>query len=528
MSAKSTISSTSKKRCAIYTRKSKEDEHKQEFGSLEAQREAGEAYIQSQRNAGWEASPIHYDDDGFTGANTDRPALQRLLSDIEHGRVDVVVVYKIDRLSRSLLDFARLIALLEGHHVSLAAVTQEFNTSTSIGRLVLNMLLSFAQFEREMIAERTRDKMRAARKRGKWIGGMIPLGYDVRDKKLVVNDDEAAQVSALFRMYDEEHSILKVVEGANDLGWRTKVWKTRRGHVRGGKLWTKSLMGRLLQNRTYRGKVTVDGELRAGEHEAIVDDETFARVGTQLAAGRNGRDRIARNLHGFLLRGLVRCKACGTAMVSSTGRSRGKDYRYYTCLSVRQRGTSACRVRSVAAGALEQFVVDRIRELARKPNVIVDTMAAIRALNEADMPALEAERRRLEHEQGQVKAELRALVPRLAEVTGAAATVVTERLGQLDERSGQIEARLVQLTASAQSARDNAIEPAHVSEALTVFDQVWDALKINERIRIVGLVVERVEFDGIGDKISVSYSPTGMALLHDETSPTPAEGRTAQ
>jgi len=196
-------------RCGIYTRKSTEEGLEQEFNTLDAQREAGEAYVQSQKTEGWEVSPTRYDDGGYTGANTERPALQRLLADIKRGHIDVVVVYKIDRLSRSLLDFAKLIEVFDTHKVSLVAVTQQFNTSTSLGRLVLNILLSFAQFEREMIAERTRDKMRAARRKGKWIGGMMPFGYDVKDKKLVINDEETQQVKALFDMYLEEHSILK-------------------------------------------------------------------------------------------------------------------------------------------------------------------------------------------------------------------------------------------------------------------------------------------------------------------------------
>jgi site-specific DNA recombinase len=520
MGARVTAPAKIVRRCAIYTRKSREEGLQQEFNTLDAQREAGEAFVQSQRTEGWEVSPVRYDDGGYTGANTDRPALQRLLADIERGQVDVVVVYKIDRLSRSLLDFAKLIEVFEKRQVSLVAVTQQFNTATSLGRLVLNILLSFAQFEREMIAERTRDKMRAARRKGKWIGGTVPFGYDARDKKLVVNEAEAQQVRALFDMYLEERSILRLVEHANGLGWRTKSWNSKRKGGRPGGHWTKSIMGRLLANPIYAGKVIADGHEIPGEHPALVEEETFAKVAAQLSAGRNGREWVARNLHGFLLRSLVRCSVCQTAMISSTGRSRGKDYRYYTCLSARQRGTSACSVRSVPAEALESFVVDRIRELAVRPSVLADTIAAVAAEQEAANPALDVERKQLEGERAKVAAESRALVMRLAEASGPAAGAITERLGELETRRAEVEARLSDLATAAAEAHTRRITSGEIAEALKGFDEVWDALTMNERIRVAALIVERVDFDGRAGKIAVTYSPTGLALLHDEVAPT--------
>ncbi|MDX2087845.1 MAG: recombinase family protein [Kofleriaceae bacterium] len=517
----------SRRRCAIYTRKSTEEGLDQDFNTLDAQREAGEAYVHSQRSEGWEVSPVRYDDGGYTGANTERPALQRLLADIERGHVDVVVVYKIDRLSRSLLDFAKLIEVFEKRRVSLVAVTQQFNTSTSLGRLVLNILLSFAQFEREMIAERTRDKMRAARKRGKWIGGTVPFGYDVRDKKLVINEAEAQQVRALFDMYLEDHSITKLVEHANALGWRTKSWTTKRGQVHRGGLWTKSIMGRLLTNSVYVSKADVEGETYPLENPAIVDEVKFTRVAKQLAAGRNGRDCVARNLHRFLLRGLVRCVACGTAMVSSTGRSRGKDYRYYRCLSVRQRGTSACTVRCVSAGAIEAFVVDRIREAARKPSLVAEAIAAVSEEQAARAPELENERARIDREREQVRAEARALVTRLAQMPAGAADAITLRLAELETLGSQLDARRGDVEALLRASAAQVVTPAEVTAALVAFDEVWDALTINERMRVVQLIVDRVELDGNAGKIAVRYSPTGLALLNDELSSSPTKGNAA-
>jgi site-specific DNA recombinase len=244
-------------RCAIYTRKSSEEGLDQEFSSLDAQREAGEAFIKSQAHEGWICLPRHYDDGGFTGGNMERPALQRLLADIESGKVDGVVVYKVDRLSRSLLDFARLMEVFEKKRVAFVSVTQQFNTASSMGRLVLNVLLSFAQFEREIIAERTRDKIAATRRKGKWAGGMPLLGYDVdpRTFKLVVNPEEAERVRAIFVLYLKHRGLIRVVQELERRGWCTKRWRTRKGSVRGGKPFTKTNLRQLLTNVVYLGQV---------------------------------------------------------------------------------------------------------------------------------------------------------------------------------------------------------------------------------------------------------------------------------
>ncbi|UUO05327.1 recombinase family protein [Blastopirellula sp. J2-11] len=272
-------------RCAIYTRKSTEEGLEQEFNTLDAQREAGEAYIQSQRHENWVCLPDRYDDGGFTGANMDRPALRRLLADIESGKVNCVVVYKVDRLSRSLLDFTRIIETFDRNKVSFVSVTQAFNTASSMGRLVLNVLLSFAQFEREMISERTRDKIAAARRKGKWSGGMPVLGYNVEQTKLILDDAEARRVREIFEMYLERQSLLDVAKELENRCWRTKRWTTKKDTERGGRRFDKGSLYNLLTNVVYIGKVRYKTEVYEGEHEAIIDPETFAKVQT-LAAGR--------------------------------------------------------------------------------------------------------------------------------------------------------------------------------------------------------------------------------------------------
>lgn len=275
-------------RCAIYTRKSSEEGLAQEFNSLDAQREAAEAYILSQRHAGWTALAEHYDDGGYTGANLERPALRRLLADIEAGAIDCVLIYKVDRLSRSLLDFARLMGIFEQRGVSLVSVTQQFNTTASLGRLTLNILLSFAQFEREIIAERTRDKMSAARRKGKWVGGIPALGYDVAPGggKLVVNEEEARQVRGIFTMYLEHGTLSPVLSDIQRRQWTTKRWITKKGRRHPGRPFVAADVLRLLTNRIYTGRVHDQGQIYPGEHTAIVEEAVWQRVNTRLEAER--------------------------------------------------------------------------------------------------------------------------------------------------------------------------------------------------------------------------------------------------
>ena len=356
--------------CAIYTRKSTEEGLEQEFNSLDAQREAAEAYILSQRSEGWLALPDRYDDGGFTGANMDRPALVRLLDDIKAGRVDCVVVYKVDRLSRSLLDFARIIGVFEAHGVSFVSVTQQFNTATSVGRLMLNVLLSFAQFEREMIAERTRDKIAAARRRGKWTGGTPVLGYEVDPKggRLVVIQDEAERVRAIFDLYIERRSPIAVIQELDRRGWQTKRHVSRKGRTSGGKPFTKAALRSLLRNPLYAGKVRTRDSVCPGEHEALVDEAIWERVQHLVSRNGNGRPPNGRNGHEPLLKGLLRCGPCDAAMTHSVTWRRGRPYRYYVCLNAQKRGWDACPTKSVQADEIEASVIERLRQLPLNGN----------------------------------------------------------------------------------------------------------------------------------------------------------------
>ena len=277
-------SSPSRLRCAIYTRKSTEEGLNQDFNTLEAQREAAEAYSRSQLHAGWIALAERYDDGGFTGANLERPALRRLLADIAAGGIDCVMVYKVDRLSRSLLDFSRLMEIFERSKVSLVSITQPLNTTGSLGRLTLNILLSFAEFERQMIADRTRDRMAAARQRGKWVGGTPVLGYDIAAAggKLVVNQDEARRVQEIFALYLQHRSFEAVLDEMEVRQWTTKRWRTRNGRQHPGRPFTKAGLERLLRNVLYLGRVAHQGKAYAGEQEAIVAQPVWNQVQAEL------------------------------------------------------------------------------------------------------------------------------------------------------------------------------------------------------------------------------------------------------
>ena len=320
-------------RCAIYTRKSTEEGLQQEFNSLDAQREAGEAFITSQKHEGWQVIPYPYDDGGYTGGNMDRPALQRLLVDVNKKAIDCVVVYKVDRLSRSLLDFAKIMELFDKQGVSFVSVTQQFNTTNSLGRLTLNIFLSFAQFEREIISERTRDKMSAARRKGKWIGGHPVLGYDIDPKggKLIVNPDEAQRVRAIYKMYLKHGTLSAVWDELQHLGWRSKSWHTEAGVLRGGKPISKSGLYGTLTNALYSGMVDHKGVLYPGEHERIVDQRVWDKVQSGLRENGRGNGSYAKNKYGALLRGVLFCAHCDTAMMHTYTAKGPRRYRYYVC-----------------------------------------------------------------------------------------------------------------------------------------------------------------------------------------------------
>jgi site-specific DNA recombinase len=370
-------------RCAIYTRKSTEEGLEQEFNSLMAQREAAEAYILSQREEGWTAVAERFDDGGFSGGNIERPALKRLLAAVEKKQIECVIVYKVDRLSRSLLDFAGIIGLLDQHGVSFVSVTQQFNTNTSLGRLTLNVLLSFAQFEREIISERTRDKVFAARRKGKWTGGLPMLGYDVdiRGGKLNVNEAEAEQVRGIFETFARKRTLTATLYEMDRRGWKSKSWVTRGGNQRRGNPFTRHTLKSLLSNPLYVGKVRLKGELHEGEHPAIIKATLWREVTARLESNRREPEAQIPKPLKAMLRGLLFCAACGAPMVPAYTKRKTCQVRYYACLSAQKRGWKTCPGGRVSARGIEEAVLQKVNE-ARPQAEDNGTTASIKRLVE--------------------------------------------------------------------------------------------------------------------------------------------------
>ena len=358
-------------RCAIYTRKSTEHGLELEFNSLDAQREACEAYIKSQMHDGWSALAARYDDPAYSGGNLDRPALKRLLNDIDAGNVNIVVVYKIDRLTRSLADFAKLVEAFDKKAVSFVAVTQQFNTTSSMGRLTLNVLLSFAQFERELSSERVRDKVAASRRKGQWTGGGIPLGYDAKDKKLIVNAAEADVVRTIFQRYLALKCLRRLKADVDEKGIVSKQRAHSSGLTRGGIRFTYGPLAYLLKNRTYLGEMGHKGQWFAGEHTAIVEPALFDAVQALLQSNSITR-RAQRSAGEYPLQGLL-FDDCGNRMSPSFSSKRGVRYRFYVSSAVlTARGSQAASLRRVSASELEEHIVVALRQRCGHANGLAD------------------------------------------------------------------------------------------------------------------------------------------------------------
>ena len=499
-------------RCAIYTRKSTSEGLEAEFNTLDAQREAAEAYILSQKDEGWVCLPDRYDDGGFSGGNMERPAVKRLMADVEAGRVDCILVYKVDRLSRSLMDFARIVEVLERQGVSFVSVTQQFNTTHSMGRLTLNILLSFAQFEREIIAERTSDKMSAARRKGRWVGGMPTLGYDVDPAggRLVVNDEEAVRVRDIYNLYLQHGSLIPTVQDLNARGWTTKRHISKRGRAHGGKAFTKTSLHYLLTNHTLAGKVFFDDEVYEGEHEAIIDEDTWAKVQSTLR--RNCRSRgTQRNQYSALLRGLLYCDPCNSAMIHTMSSPKnGRQYRYYVCVSAQKKGWDTCSSKSIPAAEVEKFVVDEIRCIGRDAAVVEETVRQATMAGGERIHKLEADRVALER-------SLKSYNERVRELVGATGDHITTRLAELQDKIRDVHSRMATVEKDIVTARAEQIDEDDLRAALASFDPVWKELTPNERERVIRLLVERVGYDGDKGTVAITFKGTGIKTLARES-----------
>ncbi len=363
-------------RCAIYTRKSSEEGLEQEFNSLQAQREACEAFIDSQRHEGWVCQRAAYNDGGFSGATMDRPALQQLLADVKAGRVDTIVVYKIDRLTRSLADFAKIVEILDTRGASFVSVTQQFNTTTSMGRLTLNVLLSFAQFEREVIGERIRDKIAASKKKGMWMGGVQPLGYQAQDRKLVIVESEAEIVRFIFRRYAELGSVRWLRDELEARSIQSKLRTSASGGISGGKPFARGALYLMLQNRIYRGEIVHNQQSYLGEHEPIIDQPLWDAVQAQLAGNAAQHNDCGKTRQPSLLASML-FDGDGNRMTPSHAVKKGTRYRYYVSRSLitKDRTDNSAGLR-IPATEIEQLVSDRVHRWLLDPGSIYKSTSA--------------------------------------------------------------------------------------------------------------------------------------------------------
>ena len=359
-------------RCVVYTRKSSEEGLEQEFNSLDAQREAGEAYIHSQKHEGWLLLPNQYDDGGISGGTMERPGLKKLLADVQLNKIDVVVVYKVDRLSRSLGDFAQIIDLFDKHDVSFVSVTQQFNTTSSMGRLTLNILLSFAQFEREVTGERIRDKIALSKKKGMWMGGHVPLGYDVVKRKLIPNEPETNLIRHIFNRFIQLGSTTLLCKELSDQGFRTKPRRGHDGKMNTGNPFSKTTLYKILNNQIYLGKIRHGPQWYPGEHSAIIDLDVWVKVHSIMEQNQVERAADVRRQTPAPLKGLL-FGPDGKAMTPTHTKRGNKQYRYYVTHMASKHSHEECPIRMVRAGDLEGIVFDQIKTIFKNPSLIIGT-----------------------------------------------------------------------------------------------------------------------------------------------------------
>lgn len=503
-------------RCAIYTRKSHEEGLDQEFNSLDAQRSAAESYIQSQVHEGWKPIATRYDDGGFSGGTIERPALSQLMDDIRYGLIDCVVVYKVDRLSRSLLDFAKLVALFDEHNVSFVSVTQQFNTTTSMGRLTLNILLSFAQFEREIIGERIRDKKLATARQGKYIGGQPKLGLDIIDRRYVINEDEAKLVRRIFKMLIELESCRKVADALNAEGIHTKKYTTKTGKTFGGTRFNARNIYDIVTDQKYIGKIVHKGVAYDAEHEAIVSEGLFDRVRKVLASNKTYTHKHQKRRFA-LLRRMIRCGECGSLVQPSWTRNHGREYRYYTCAKKVKKGYQKCTLPSLPAGEIETLVVDQLREFLRHPEVIAHTFREV--ASRAAESKSEKENPRLDELHGRRQTTERAIRSLLALDDPDSEFLQTE-LQRL-----HAELKVINHSISEIESEPN-IQGCHhlndVVDSLKRLDGVWEHLMADEQQRVLKLLVREIRVNKKG--IKVWFRGDGIVQIVSELEPMAISG----
>jgi site-specific DNA recombinase len=486
-----------KVRCYGYARKSSDEGlTTQQFNSLNAQHASIAAYVASQAGRGWGLMPEMLEDGGFSGGNTQRPGLIRLIELVRMGKVDVVLVYKLDRLSRNIRDFAMLIELFETHGVSLVSVTQSFDTSTAMGKLMLNILVSFASFERELASERTRDKIALQRQRGQWTGGRPMLGYEITPTGLVINPIEAAVVRDIFRWYLDLRSLTKVLERLAATGITNKRWTTKAGKPQGGIPFGKNTLSQLLSSILYRGQVPHKDKVYKGQHAAIIDESVFQRVQELLAENRRCGPSAIRNRHHGLLKGLVVCACCGKPMVHTFTSKDHVTRRYYSCNSRIGATAKKCAGGTVPAGQLEEFVLDKVRHRFAEPAMVTRVLDLVRAQSNDRQRDLEAQR---------------TLV--VAEIEAAQAILNAGPNADASERHQQATSTLADVERQLRDIEATLVDRATVARGLTEFTAIWVSLSPSERASLLATVVGEVRWDATKGEIAITERDDNAVTL---------------
>ncbi len=496
---------------AIYTRKSTDENLGGDFTSLDSQREYCQAFIKSREAEGWRVFPVEYNDPGFTGGNMDRPGLKHLLSDARQGKFQAVVTYKYDRLSRNTKDFLHILDIFDKHGIVYVSVTQPIDTGSSVGRLMRSILVDFSQFERELISERTRDKRAAMAKKGKWAGGPPVLGYDADEetKKLHINATEAKQVRLLYETYLKTKSLSKTAILINKLGLRMKKWTTRKGNVHGGRRFNKGNLDYVLRNPVYIGKISHKGEVHQGEHKGIVEPAVYERVLRMLAANGKTNSSPNQDKHNFLLRGLVRCGACGQQMTPNFAYSKGRKYFYYKCVSVNKLDKTACPTKSAPARELERLVLDRIAFLGKQKKIVDDVVERARQMTGTELPAKKQERVRLIAEIGRQEAEVGNITAILAAQgpTAPQYRALMDKLGVVQSRREELEKQVQKLDCDVVELESRQIDAEIIRRNLESFSGFYTKLTPPQQKELLALLVGEVIYDTQASKIKLTLRP---------------------
>ncbi len=484
--------------CAIYTRKSTDENLDSGFTSLDAQKEYCESFVKSREGEGWRVFPVDYNDPGFSGGNMDRPALKRLLMDAKQAKFHVVVCYKYDRLSRNTKDFLHILDIFDKHGAAFVSGTQPIDTTSSVGRLMRSILMDFAQFERELISERTKDKRAAMAKKGKWPGGYPVLGYDYNPetKSLDVNSKEAKTVREMFETYLQTKSLSAAAKILNAKGCRLKEWVTKGGNKKGGRRFIKTNLSYLLRNPIYTGTVRHGDQLYDGEHDAILDEDIFNRVQRQLAKNGEKNKSPNQDKHNFLLRGLVRCACCRSQMSPNFAYSKGKKYFYYKCVSVNKMDKDACKVGSVSARELEKLVVERLGFLGRSEMVVKQIVERAQRSSIDKLGPKKQEKSLLAAELGKTDGEARNLVSVLAEkgVASEKYRFIMDRLGELEEKAKELKAKIERTDQEIQDLEQRQINADVIRHNLLTFSKVFNRLSPIKQRELTALLVQEVVY----------------------------------